>query len=187
MPDSPEPTALYRYFDAADVLLYVGISIDPDERWKAHRYGTDRDGWPKEAVRRTVEWRDSRPEALTAEEEAIKTEKPLYNEKHNYDDAPFDPASWPTVDARHKVPEIAALMRAEIASGRWAPGQRIPSLRTLGEAAGAHGRIVSKASVLLQGEGILDLQPGHGVFVARARRPDPKLPHDWFRQFGFPG
>lgn len=29
-------TALYRFFDAEDVLLYVGISKDPMDRFKAH-------------------------------------------------------------------------------------------------------------------------------------------------------
>ncbi len=89
--------------------------------------------------------------------------------------------AWP------KVPAIAELMRAEITAGRWALGQRIPSLRTLGAAVGASSRIVSQASVLLQGEGLLDFQPGRGVFVARPHWSGPKLPHDWFRQFGFPG
>src|SRR5438132_2180190 len=151
----PEPTAVYRFFDADDALLYIGISIDPDERWKAHRYGTDRNGWPKEAVRRTIEWRDSRPEALKAEEEAIKAERPLYNEKHNYDDADFDPASWPRATPGRKVASIAELMRSEILDGRWALGQRIPSLRTLGDAVGASSVMVSKASAILQGEGLL--------------------------------
>jgi DNA-binding GntR family transcriptional regulator len=75
----------------------------------------------------------------------------------------------------------------EITTGRWAHGQRIPSLRTLGAAASASSRIVSQASVLLQREGLLDFQPGRGLFVIRPRWPGPKLPHDWFRQLGFPG
>lgn len=187
MPESPDRTALYRYFDADGGLLYIGISNDPDFRWKDHLYGSSRRNWPSEAVRRTVEWHDSRPLALKAETDAIKAERPRHNGTHNYDDAPFDPSSWDKVTARHKVPAIAALIRKEISSGRWAPGQRIPSLRTLGDAAGASSRIVSQASVLLQGEGLLDLQPGRGIFVARPQKALPKVPHDWFRQFGFPG
>jgi hypothetical protein len=182
-----EAVALYRYFDADDVLLYVGISNDPEFRWKAHLYGSSSVTWPKEAVRRTIEWHDSRPLALTAEEEAIRTENPRYNKRHNYDEAPFDPEAWPTVDALHKVPVIADLMRAEITNGRWTPSQRIPSLRTLADATDTSSRIVSKASVLLQAEGLLDFQSGHGVFVARARKPRPKLPHDWPQSVGFPG
>lgn len=185
MPETPERTALYRYFDANDKLLYIGISIDPDSRLRAHR--DNHEPWVPAVASRTVEWLDSRPLALKAEEDAIKAERPRYNEKHNYDDAPFDPASWPKVADFHKVPGIAELMRTEITSGRWAPGQRIPSLRTLGEAAGASIRIVSKASTQLQNEGLLDFQPGRGVFVARPQGSRPKLPHNFFWELGFPG
>ncbi|MFP3986912.1 winged helix-turn-helix domain-containing protein [Streptomyces sp. E11-3] len=187
MPESPEPTALYRYFDVDDVLLYVGISNKPDFRAKAHLYESRRDDWPRRAVRRSVEWRDSRPLALAAEEQAIKAERPRYNWKHNYDDAPFDPSSWPEVTAWPRVPSIADLMRGEITNGRWGPGQRIPSLTTLGKATGVSSRIVSQASALLQGEGLLDFQPGRGLFVTRPQGPRLKLPHDWPRSYGFPG
>jgi predicted GIY-YIG superfamily endonuclease len=185
MPESPERTALYRYFDASDDLLYIGISNDPDFRWKAHLYGSDRNGWPSKAVRRAVEWFASRPLALAAE--AIRTECPRHNGAHNYDDAPFNPNSWAEASGPRKVPVVADLMRSEIASGHWSHGQRIPSLRTLAAAAGVSIRIVSKASVALQAEGLLDLQPGRGLFVARQQHTPSKLPHDWFRQFGFPG
>jgi predicted GIY-YIG superfamily endonuclease len=185
MPVPSERTALYRYFDANGDLLYIGISIDPDGRLKAHRHGHA--PWVGEVARRAIEWRDSRPLALKAEEEAIRAERPRFNGKHNYDDAPFDPSTWPKVTAGRKVASLAELMRSEIRDGRWAYGQRIPSLRTLGEAAGASSCIVSKASVILQSEGILDFRSGHGLFVTRRRWSGPKLPHDWFYQFGFPG
>lgn len=185
MPVPAERTALYRYFNADGDLLYIGISIDPDGRLKAHR--DNHEPWVSEAARRSVEWHDTRADALKAEEEAIKAERPRFNGKHNYNDAPFDPAAWPRVTGRHKVPVIVDLMRSEIASGRWACGQRIPSLRTLGQAAGASIRIVSRASVQLQADGLLDFRPGHGLFVTGPATIRPKLPHDWFRQFGFPG
>lgn len=180
-------TALYRFYNGDDELLYIGISNDPDFRWKAHRYGSARKGWPQEAARRTVEWHNSRPLALKAEADAIKAEHPRYNGKHNYDDAPFDSSTWPRVTARSKVPAIAGLMRSEISSGRWAPGQRIPSLRTLGGAVGVSIRIVSRASVLLQGEGLLNFRPGHGLFVIEHPQTRPKLPHNWPHHYGFPG
>jgi len=187
MPESPERTALYRYFDADDGLLYIGISNDPDFRWKAHLYGSDRNGWPSKVARRTVEWFDSRRLALAAEAEAIRTERPRHNGAHNYDDAPFDPNSWAEVSGPRKFPAVADLMRSEIASGHWAHGQRIPSLRILAGAAGVSIRIASKASVMLQTDGLLDLQPGRGVFVTHPKPNRSKLSHDWFRQFGFPG
>ncbi|MFI7890919.1 GntR family transcriptional regulator [Streptomyces sp. CACIS-1.16CA] len=207
MPTPPERTALYRLYDADDVLLYIGISNNPDFRWKAHLYS--REPWPKQVTRHVIEWWSTREEAVAAEAAAIKAERPRHNGKHNYDDAPFDPASWPTASAPHKVRSIADLIRTEVSSGRWAHGQRIPSLRTLAGTVGASMRIVSQASALLQHEGVLELRPGHGVFVAamaspahsshregasRDQRtpgaPDPgraKLPHDGFYALGFPG
>ncbi|GAA1887886.1 hypothetical protein GCM10009837_07130 [Streptomyces durmitorensis] len=202
MPESDEPTALYRYFDADDVLLYVGISNKPDFRAKAHLYESRRDDWPKRAGRRTDEWHASRPLALKAEEVAIKTEKPLYNGTHNHNDAEFDPSSWSPVSGSPKPPLIADLMRCEIISGRWPAGVRIPSLRTLAKAAGVGSSgPASKAAALLKAEGLLTFEAGHGLFVSKPRavRPRPrrhapaepktyeKLPHDWPRSVGFPG
>lgn len=202
MPESPEPTALYRCFDADDVLLYVGISNNPDFRAKAHLYESRRDDWPKRAVRRTDEWHASRPLALKAEEAAIKTEKPLYNGTHNHDDAEFDPSSWPPVPGSPKPPLIADLMRREIISGRWPVGVRIPSLRTLAKAAGVGSSgPASKAAALLKTEGLLTFEAGRGLFVSglpSTAPPEPrgtpaepkvyeKLPHDWPRSVGFPG
>ncbi|MDQ0758737.1 GntR family transcriptional regulator [Streptomyces canus] len=189
MPE-PERTALYRHFDANGDLLYIGISKDPEGRWMAHR--GNREPWIHQAVRRIDEWYNSRPEALAAETKAIRAERPPFNGTHNHDDAPFDPASWSAITDQAKVPAIAGLIRAEIASERWSPGQRLPSLRTMGEAVGAHMRIVSQASVLLQQEGLLDFRPGLGLFVARQpvvrhRGQRPKLPHDFFYKLGFPG
>jgi hypothetical protein len=166
MPESPERTALYRYFDAADVLLYVGISNDPDFRAKAHLYESRRDSWPKRAVRRTDEWHDSRDPALAAEKMAIEAEKPLYNGTHNYDDVEFDPASWPTVEHGRKVEQIAELIRSEIGAGRWRPGQRLPPIRSMTEATGVSQPLISKASAVLQREGVLVFEPGRGLFVA---------------------
>lgn len=203
MPETTEPTAVYRYFDANDVLLYVGISTDPDERWKAHRYGLARKTWPKEAIRRTDQWCSSRPEALQVEEEAIKSERPLYNGTHNHDDAAFDPTSWPTAKRGRTTTHVAALIRDEITSRRWVKGQRLPSVRAMAEAVGASQNAISKASALLQREGLLVFESGRGLFVADKARRKPtlpaseptrthrresvKLPHDWPRSVGFPG
>ncbi|MFK8850461.1 winged helix-turn-helix domain-containing protein [Streptomyces sp. Ac-502] len=183
MSERPERTALYRYYDAANVLLYIGISNRPEFRAKAHLYENRRGDWPKRAVRRVDEWYASRPLALAADEAAIRAEKPLYNGTHNYDDVTFDPASWPKVAESPKAPRIANLMRREIFSGRWPAGARIPPLRVLAEPAGVTVQPVGRAVALLKAEGLLTFSAGRGLFVA-AR---PKLPHDWPRRCGFPG
>ncbi|MCX5528968.1 winged helix-turn-helix domain-containing protein [Streptomyces sp. NBC_00006] len=187
MPEPDEPTALYRYFDADDVLLYVGISNAPDIRAKAHLYERRPASWPKRAVRRTDEWHDSRKLALDAERVTVQAEKPLYNRTHNYDDAAFDPASWPTVVFGSKVEQVASLIRNEIASGRWRAGQRLPSIRRMTEATGASQPVVSKASTRLRQEGLLVFESGRGLFVATAPAPTAKLPHNFFWELGFPG
>jgi predicted GIY-YIG superfamily endonuclease len=98
---APERTALYRCFDADDHLLYVGISNNPEQRWRAHASTA---AWWPEVARKTVEWLASRSAAETAEVEAIHDEAPKYNRAHNInyrhpgpsvDDAPggFDPES----------------------------------------------------------------------------------------------
>ncbi|WP_406730920.1 GntR family transcriptional regulator [Streptomyces sp. NBC_01794] len=180
---APERTALYRLYGTEDDLLYVGISNDPDGRWKAHQWGPNRMPWSAEVSRRTVDWHASRPAALAAEAIAIRAEHPRYNGTHNYDDVEFDPASWAPVAGQLKHALVADLMRREIVSGRWANGGRVPSLRILGKAAGVSMRTVSKASVLLQGEGLLAFESGRGLFVSRPEAVPPKtyakLPHDW--------
>ena len=69
------PVAVYRFFDADDGLLYVGISDSLGTRFGAHRNTA---WWPK-AVRNTVQWYDTRAQALAAEYKAITTESPQYN------------------------------------------------------------------------------------------------------------
>ncbi|MGA5315090.1 GIY-YIG nuclease family protein [Streptomyces pseudogriseolus] len=69
-------TALYRLYDEAGVLLYVGISCNLNERWKDHR--EEKLWWPQ-VVEKQVEWYEKRSEAESAEVHAIVTEDPLYN------------------------------------------------------------------------------------------------------------
>lgn len=69
-------TALYRHFDSAGVLLYVGISLGPVNRLQQHKR---RSGWFSQIARVDVEWFDSRAAALKAEATAIFQENPLHN------------------------------------------------------------------------------------------------------------
>lgn len=72
--------ALYRHFDADDLLLYLGISDNPVQRGKDHARDSD---WVQYAVRAEVTWHSSRAEALAAEAAAIVAERPLFNQQHN--------------------------------------------------------------------------------------------------------
>lgn len=70
------PTALYRLFAASGDLLYVGISSEPERRWKQH--AEDKSWWP-EVHEKTVEWHQDRLAAEGAESTAIRSERPSRN------------------------------------------------------------------------------------------------------------
>jgi predicted GIY-YIG superfamily endonuclease len=72
----PERTALYRLFDANGTLLYLGISRNPENRWKLH---SDRQTWWHHVAEKTVEWYPSRTEAEAAEARLTAEELPLYD------------------------------------------------------------------------------------------------------------
>lgn len=80
----PVRTAVYRFFDAAGDLLYIGIAENPDGRWKKH---ASRKPWWPEVARKTVEWFDNREEAGAAEHRAIRTE----HARHNIAGSPWAP------------------------------------------------------------------------------------------------
>lgn len=71
-----DSTHLYRHFDAAGQLLYVGISISTVARLVQHR---DSASWFAEIARVTVEKFETRRGALLAEAAAILNECPLFN------------------------------------------------------------------------------------------------------------
>lgn len=81
-----EPTWLYRYFDAED-LLYVGIASDVQARDFAHYR---RSSWRRHAVRMTAELFPSRTLATDAENKAIHEEQPLANVKR----LPYSGGDW---------------------------------------------------------------------------------------------
>lgn len=78
--DDSVRTALYRLRSANGQLLYVGISSKPPQRWGQH--AADKEWWPEVATL-SVEWFDSRTEALAMEANAIRAEQPRHNIQHN--------------------------------------------------------------------------------------------------------
>jgi predicted GIY-YIG superfamily endonuclease len=74
------PTALYRHFDKAGTLLYVGVSMTVTGRTARHETYAP---WFQQIDNIKLEWFGSRSSALRAERAAIKADKPLYNITHN--------------------------------------------------------------------------------------------------------
>lgn len=77
--DSPRaepPCALYRHYDKAGVLLYVGVSLNPVARLQQHRRAAH---WFYQIARIEVEYFGDRDTAIDAESTAITTENPLHN------------------------------------------------------------------------------------------------------------
>jgi DNA-binding FadR family transcriptional regulator len=80
--------------------------------------------------------------------------------------------------------QVARRLTADIAAGRLAPGERLPSERDLARALGVGRASVREALAALQNQGVLETRPGSGSFVA-AQAPalvrsggGPELPHD---------
>ena len=79
-PKTNKATFLYRFYDADDVLLYVGITDNLAERtWSHARAST----WMEFAVRSTVERYLKRSVAEEREIAAIRGEGPLFNLAYN--------------------------------------------------------------------------------------------------------
>jgi predicted GIY-YIG superfamily endonuclease len=74
------PHALYRFFDAKDALLYVGITNSLTRRWGQHE---NEKTWFTDVARATVEHHPTRDAVFAAEKVAIQREKPRFNVVHN--------------------------------------------------------------------------------------------------------
>lgn len=74
------PAELYRLYDAADRLLYVGVSCQVVERLRSnsHRCGKP---WWSEVAYCTLESFPKGWQALEAEVSAIRRERPRYNKR----------------------------------------------------------------------------------------------------------
>lgn len=105
-------TALYRLRDAESRLLYAGISSKPPRRWVQH--AADKKWWPEVAAI-SVEWFDSRTEALAIEAHVIRLEQPVHNVTHK---------SATAGQQRGEASAAPSLMIREVRGARW--GSRDP-------------------------------------------------------------
>ena len=69
---------------------------------------------------------------------------------------------------------LAALIREQIASGKLAPGDRLPSIAILRREHGHSRQTVGKAMRILEGDGLIYPVPGLGYFVTQAPAGMPR-------------
>lgn len=69
---------VYRYFDSAGKLLYIGTTGDPYTRWTQHRR---RSPWAADVASVSLEWFAYEDLAYLRERALIRAEAPLYNIK----------------------------------------------------------------------------------------------------------
>lgn len=173
MTDLLERTALYRLYDTADRLLYVGITNDPKERMKAH--AGDKDWWPSVCTR-DFEWFASREEAAAAEVIAIREEQPAHNRTHNTwgvlvllpaaaEDTLRPQPKLVTVDERGAGQRIAADIRALAMAGDITVGKRLPSTQHLRDRYKVSNVTVQRGLRILKDEGFVVGRAGSAVFV----------------------
>lgn len=135
----PRRYCIYRHFDASGVLLYVGISADPQRR--AHEHAETKSRWIPFAVSITGRWYDNQDEAEHAELVAIRDEDPIFNTFGRTRDAQLEarkqeyermhtPAPPPVakVDPRRTREQVAQLIRDAITSGELKPGERTKTI-----------------------------------------------------------
>ncbi len=108
---NPGRTALYRWRDAQDVLLYAGITNSLAARTDKHASAEQGDAvdWMQFAASATIEWFDTRASAERAEITAIRNELPVFNRTH------ADPDVHEKAVAAYLLAQEIAAIRGEVA------------------------------------------------------------------------
>jgi GntR family transcriptional regulator len=79
------------------------------------------------------------------------------------------------IDLASRVPvyeQIANGLRAELVSGKFSPGEKLPTVRTLAINLGVHHNTVAEAYRQLANEGWLELKRHHGAIVRKRDQPE---------------
>ena|ERR1700683_960621 len=106
-------TSVYRHFNGAGDLLYIGISRNVSWRLMAHERNA---GWWRDVRTVTIsEPYPTRAEALQAEAAAIEAERPRFNQQHHP-----DPVTPPIASGK----EGKGLMRRLVAARRDHPDDK---------------------------------------------------------------
>ncbi|SDL28519.1 GIY-YIG nuclease family protein [Streptomyces indicus] len=111
-------TAVYRFFDADDVLLYVGIATNVTKRWRQHENAKN---WWHLIARSSVTWFESRSGAEAEEARSVDEERPLYNARKHPE------GGWEQLryDDSADLERAHLKLQCDLADGTLLPGQRI--------------------------------------------------------------
>lgn len=71
------------------------------------------------------------------------------------------------------VSQVSGLLREDILSGKYGPGQRLPSEVELTEAHGVSRTVVREAVTALRCDGLVEVRQGAGIFVLRKPEVQP--------------
>lgn len=195
MNETAERTALYRLYDAEDVLLYVGISADPEGRWKQHSASATSAGWWPQVARKEVRWFPTREAADEAETAAISDERPLHN-RSKVEHRSVGWGHWGIRSSeinravKDKDPlshQVARALRADITSGKIRPGDRLPTGRELFQRFGVTENTCNLALRRLADDGLCHQPRPHSRYVCTdpasasppsTHAPSPAPPED---------
>jgi hypothetical protein len=159
-----EKKALYRFFDAAGALLYIGRTLRPPwDRWREHRAGKT---WWHEVATITIELVDTK-EIVSEERRAILAENPRYNRER------FPVERSPIVPPRVWEPLPADLRRrVAVKARKYADAETLTSRIALAMVvykASAHG---CRPMDVARAAGMTQEQVKALVVLARKERPE---------------
>lgn len=63
--------------------------------------------------------------------------------------------------------QLAAILREAIASGEYPPGAKLPTINDITAQTGLTAMTIRRSMRLLADEGLIEIVPGRGTFVAR--------------------
>lgn len=111
----PGRTCVYRGYDRAGVLLYVGITWSPKQRFAQHDADLTEPWW-SDIRRMEIRWYPSRRRALELEWIAIQTEHPIHNKMHN---PHYRGRTYVTPRSGPGTPMLCAAGAALLNAGAW--------------------------------------------------------------------
>lgn len=169
-----EPTAVYRLYDHAARLLYVGITNSVERRFSEH--ARDHVWWP-DVGSREISWLSDRVSAERIERNVIRDEVPLYNGTDETGRS-LRRKKLPNVRLDREVEQAIDRLTSAIADGTYPPDDPLPSRAVLASEHGVSGVAIGLALSDLMRRGMLIEAAMAGRFIVlssdKSGRAQPK-------------